>query len=287
MDSTRRKAVLLAAAPLVLVGAGQAWAEIKKPVTKLPSGGGTGGRPGKFVKPAGIEAAVKARATGIYLAASLNVEGSKRYDTLTLINQGAAIEVHTKQSGGGYLAKRPGAQSVRVISTSKFDQLIAAAGGLNRNVEGTQAKAGFLQLAGLSAGGSTGGGSTGGGSTGGTGGTSVPPCPSDWASKSIIQRKKIENDPVMRQQYLGCLTELEPQYQERRTMLTRLWDALPPLVPEAHAEAELVFFSISFDNLFKSWGFEYNPQAGYTTFNAFGVAAIWSLSGGSGGGSGG
>jgi hypothetical protein len=280
MNVSRRGAVLMvAAAPLVAAGADGAWALTKKPITKLPSGGGGGTGPGTFAKPAGLEAAVKARATGIYRAASLNLASGKHYETLTLINQGNAVEVHTRQVGGAYLAKQAGAQSVKTLAPSKFDQLIAAAGGVSRNVEGTAAKTQFLQIAGLAGGGSTGGGSTGGGS-------SVPACPSDWASKSVIQRTKIQNDPVLRQQYLGCLTELMPAGQERRSMLARLGDMLTPLVPEAQAadEATLVYLSISFDNFFRAWSFEYNPQGGYTAFNAFGVSAIWSLGGGGTGG---
>jgi hypothetical protein len=277
MDFDRRHAFVLAAAPIVLLSAGRAWAVAKKPATVLTPGSPTGGQ-AKFVKPAGIESAVQSRATGIYLAASLTTPAGHHFDTLTLINQGAAVEVHTKRAGGAYLAKQPGAQSVRTISTAKFDQLIGLAGGINRNVEGTAAKAQFLQVAGLAPGG------TGGTGTGGTsgGGTAPKPCPADWASKSVIQRNKIEQDPVLRQQYAGCLqTEFVPADPRRRDMLAWLWEALPPLVPEAQAadESRLVFFSIAFGNLFNEWKFEYNPQAGYTAFNAFGITAIWSTGG--------
>ncbi len=272
MNGYRRRAVLLSALPIVVLGAGRARALTKKPPTILTPGTPTG-RQATFVKPPGIEDAVKSRATGVYLAASLSTPAGHHYDTLTLINQGQAIEVHTRQAGGAYLAKRPGAQSIRTIAPATFDQLIAAAGGVSRNVEGTAAKAHFLQLAGLA--GSTGGGSTGGGST-------VSPCPSDWAAKSAVQRAKIQQDPVLRQRYLGCLSELEPARPGRRDMLARLVEALPPLVPAARAaeeEAKLVYLSISFDNLFRAWSFEYNPQAGYTAFNAFGINAVWSIGG--------
>jgi hypothetical protein len=273
MNTARRNALILAATPLMLLGAGRALADTKKPLVKLPFGGGGGQQP-RFVKPAGIEDAVKARATGVYLAASLNTPAGQRYDTLTLINQGNAIEVHTKRAGAGYLPKRPGAHSVRTIAPATFDQLIALAGGVSRNVEGRPAKAQFLQVAGLGTGG-------GEGTTGGTaGGGSVPPCPSDWAGKSALQRAKIEHTPLLRHQYAGCLSELMPVGEPRRALFARVWDALPPLIGSAQAaedEAKLVFLSISFDNLFKAWAFEYNPQQGYTAFNAFGITAIWSV----------
>ena len=175
------------------------------------------------------------------------------------------------------MAKQPGAHSVHTIAPATFDQLIAAAGGVSRNVEGTAAKTHFLQLAGLASGGT--GGTTGGSSTGG----SAPhACPSDWASKTPKQRLQIQQDPALRQQYAACLSELEPDGAARRDMLARLWDALPPLIPPAEAaeeESKLVYLSISFDNLFKAWAFEYNPQAGYTAFNAFGINAIWTTGG--------
>jgi hypothetical protein len=45
-----------------------------------------------------------------------------------------------------------------------------------------------------------------------------------------------------------------------------------------------VFFSISWDNFMRSWGFEWNPQAAMMSFNGFGVTAIWSIeSSGAGG----
>jgi hypothetical protein len=181
--------------------------------------------------------------------------------------------VHTKRSSG-WLAKQSG-QSIKSLSASKFDQLIAAAGGANRNVEtNAAANENFHQIAGFS--------SSGGGSTGGcSGGSTLPPCPADWATMTEAQRHKATTLPLLKPKYAGCLLI---RYEAPRPDNLRLMAAYDGRVWLIVDEYRLVFFSITWDNFMRSWGFEWNPQAAMMSFNGFGVTAVWSIEQSSGGG---
>jgi hypothetical protein len=258
-----------------------ALAKMKTRLTmQTPDGPPPSGGAGTFAAGPALDAAVTNRATGIFLISTFQKPGGGTYRTYGLLKQGELQEVHTK--GAAWLQKRPGARSIKALSSSKFDQLIAAAGGADRNVEGNAAlKASFYQIAGF-AGGS--GGTSGGGSGTGGGGSSpapVPPCPADWATMTQAQRNFIENKPALRQQYLGCLSfDLRaPTHQDSRLAAMIASDAL------CTYEYELVFFSITWDNVFRTWGFTWSPQEAMMSFNGFGVTAIWSMTpaGGAGG----
>lgn len=276
----RLKSLLAVLLALLFVATGQAPAQAAmqtRATVQTQDGPPPSPSDGKFAVGGSLNAGVTGQATGVYVIATFNKPGVGTVTTYGLLKQGALQEVHTKK-GTAWLGKQSG-HSIKTLSASKFDQLIAAAGGANRNVEtNAAAKANFYQIAGFaSSGGGTSGGGTGGGSTGG--GSAVPPCPADWATMSEAMRKKAETIPLLRQKYLGCLSLYEAPPADDLLQLAA-YDG----VQLAADEYRLVFFSISWDNFMRSWGFEWNPQAAMMSFNGFGVTAIWSIeSGGAGG----
>ena len=89
------------------------------------------------------------QSTGIYSVAVLHRD-ARVYQSLALFHQGQMKEIHTRVQGGPYLRRRPGSTAIR-IQPATFDQLIATAGGVDRNVEQLPLaqRNRFYQLAGL------------------------------------------------------------------------------------------------------------------------------------------
>src|SRR5690606_8174772 len=116
------------------LAADPALARMKTKLTmQTPDGPPPSGGAGTFIVGPSLDAAVTSRATGIYLITTFQKPGGGVYQTYGLLKQGELQEVHTKAKG--WLSKKPGSASIKPMPAAKFDQLIAAAGGINRNVE--------------------------------------------------------------------------------------------------------------------------------------------------------
>lgn len=95
----------------------------------------------------GLRAATN-QSTGVYHL--VTVDEQRRHQVIALAHKGKVLEIHAKKAAGGYLTRGSGSTAIKV-SPQTFNQLIAIAGGLNRDIESLPAakKNEFYALAGL------------------------------------------------------------------------------------------------------------------------------------------
>jgi hypothetical protein len=197
-----------------------------------------------------VKQAMLSKFSGIY-----NVADIGTVSTLLLVVDGVATEVQARRAGT-YLPKNPGATSPKIVSATRYDQLLRLTGGVDFSATTTQQKAAFAALLNSA-----------------TGTTTAPvtaTCPPDFATMKPIEQLTIKNNLNLpqNQKYAPCfgpLTSADP--------LRELFGAT-----EAHAVGDtLVFLRISSDDFFSQWTVSYDTSAGFYGFNLFGIRAIWTI----------
>lgn len=208
----------------------------------------------QFTPHTAVKTAMQSGFSGIY-----NVADAAGVQTLLLVVGGAATEVHARRAGV-YLPKNPGATSVKIVSTARYDQLLHLTGGVDFSVTTPAAKQAFATLLNSS-----------------EGPVTRPPtrplgvCPADFATMKPIQQQAIKNKLSLpeNQKYAPCfgapLSSVDPLRE-----LFGVTDARA-------ADDRLVFFRMSADDFFSAWTVSYDPDAGFYGFNLFGIRAIWSI----------
>lgn len=195
---------------------------------------------------------VTSQSTGIYVIANLNNAGRVR-QTLTLFHKSQLKEVHTRKTvSGTYLARTANSQAIR-IPTATFNQLIAVAGGVDRNVETLPAakRNQFYQLANL-------------GDTAPAPHPQVPPGPTGKCPPGY-ELIKLPLPPKCRLLSRGPsgLTD----------WLASLWSRFP-LVPEAEAVA-IKLFEFALSNVFSNIQFQWDDGLEVYQFRGFGFTVMW------------
>jgi len=206
----------------------------------------------QFTPHAAVKTAMQQRFSGIF-----NVADVSGVQTLLLVVDGVATEVHARR-GGAYLPKRPGFASPRIVSTSRYDQLLHLSGGVDFSVTTPQQKAAFAALL---------------DSPEGPAAPRAPtqPCPADFATMKPIEQLNIKNhlsDPA-NQKYAPCFNN--PLAWQGG--LQELFGAT-----DAHAVGgTLVYLRMSTDDFFSQWVVSYDSASGFYGFNLFGIRAIWAI----------
>lgn len=194
------------------------------------------------------------QSTGIYSVAVLHRD-ARVYQSLALFHQGQMKEIHTRVQGGPYLRRRPGSTAIR-IQPATFDQLIATAGGVDRNVEQLPLaqRNRFYQLAGLAV-------------PTPPGTPSRPPevapdtaghCPQGYELRPFPKPAK-------------CVLISEAP-QPNRNWLVAGWERLG-LVRQAEAAIHELNFSLA--NFFGNIAFTYNDEERIYKFQGFGFVIVW------------
>jgi hypothetical protein len=194
------------------------------------------------------------QSTGIYTVAGLHRD-VRPLSSLALFYKGQMKEIHTKVVGGTYLHRKPGSTPIRIQPTT-FDQLIAIAGGVDKNVEQLppDKKNRFYQLAGLS-------------STPGSPSAPPPPevapdaaghCPPGYELRPLPKPGK-------------CVLKAEAPQLDRQ-WLAAAWERLD-LVRQAEAAIHEINFSLA--NIFGNIAFSYNDQERVYRFQGFGFTVVW------------
>ncbi len=102
----------------------------------------------RFVPTAALGAANE-RATGIYLLGRAYLPGDP-VELYALLHNGDVLQVHARLRGS-WLAKRHGSSGGKELAPSRFDELMAIAGGPDRDVraQGAKVHADFARVGGL------------------------------------------------------------------------------------------------------------------------------------------
>jgi hypothetical protein len=100
-------------------------------------------------EPAAAAAGTGGRVTGIYLLGRAYLPGDP-VEVYALLHNGEVLQVHARLSGH-WLAKRYGSSGGKQLAPSRFDELMAIAGGADRDVRALGAKvhADFARVGGL------------------------------------------------------------------------------------------------------------------------------------------
>jgi hypothetical protein len=191
--------------------------------------------------------------TGVYRIAQTTAAG-RMMVTHALVCNGSVKEIHTRNGGSGWLARKAGSTTVKV-STQHFDTLIALA-GVDKNVTTLAAavKNQFLSLCGGSDGASV-GSSTGGGSPSlQVAPTGLLQCPSGYEYNKATQKCHLLSSRP--------LDEGDPRLAERPGAIAR-W--LFALFPASSAQAFMsdlqkrIFVTWHFSNLGGGFHYGYTP----------------------------
>lgn len=221
----------------------------------------------KFAPGAAFSKALSAGATGIYTLGTSTFTGYASATTFALVHQGQIREVHSK-SGGQWMSKRS-SQGGLGLTSAQFDDLIALAGGLDRNVNTTNGRDQFLCLAKLAA-----GCGSGAAPSTGTPGEVAPVgmrCPTGYQLQSTASGGRT----------CRLISYAVPPVANRFAALGLM---LELLVPAAQANdcgpiGCLAYYSFG-EISATQFKFEYNEQAGYWGFQGGGMWAIFDLTGG-------
>jgi hypothetical protein len=100
-------------------------------------------------EPAVALGAASGRATGIYLLGRAYLPGDP-VEVYALLHNGDVLQVHARMHGS-WLAKRHGSIGGKELAPSRFDELMAIAGGADRDVraQGAKVHADFARVGGL------------------------------------------------------------------------------------------------------------------------------------------
>jgi len=100
-------------------------------------------------EPTAAPGAASARATGIFLLGRAYLPGAP-VEVYALLHNGDVLQVHARLRGS-WLAKRRGSSGGKELAPSRFDELMAIAGGANRDVraQGAKVHADFARVGGL------------------------------------------------------------------------------------------------------------------------------------------
>jgi hypothetical protein len=100
-------------------------------------------------EPSAVSAGTGVRATGIFLLGRAYLPGDP-VEVYALLHNGEVLQVHARQRGR-WLAKRHGSSGGKQLAPSRFDELMAIAGGADRDVraQGAKVHADFARVGGL------------------------------------------------------------------------------------------------------------------------------------------
>jgi len=194
------------------------------------------------------------QSTGIYTMASVHKD-TRVLHSIALFHKGQMMEIHTRVDGGAYLNRKAGSTPIK-IPTSKFNQLITAAGGIDRDVEKLPAaeKNEFYQIAGIAA------GSTPSGSS--------KPLP-----------KEVQPDAAGHCPSGYRLDKPFPKAAGKCVLISQgpspLALAWQKVFGVARAEAVIHELNFSLANFFGNIAFTYNDQENVYRFQGFGFQIVW------------
>ena len=233
---------------------------------------------------AGSGAKPPATATGIYEIAVATTDSRRMQTALALVHNGALKEVHSRSSAG-YQRREAGSSAIRV-STGTYDQLLALAGGTNRDVNtlplATRCR--FYSLA------------------------AIPTTSMDCPTSTLLPATTSPVNGACPSGYALKLVLVNGTKQLRCVLLTRVPPALGPearlaavrtaqppgrslgewierLIPISTAEARMLQFSFKSELFAGPLSFSYlSPEAGGTDyggwrFDGFGFQIIWANDG--------
>lgn len=205
---------------------------------------------------AAIERAMTSGQTGIFVVSRAQLASDGAVETLGVVENGRLVDLSARRNGAQLT--RTSTSGTRHYTSAQYQQLLAF--GVDRPITNGQLMGQFLAIGAGAAGTSPGQGQV------------LPPCPADYAGMHTIQKRIAETKP----EYRGCLTRVESG-RSASSMFADFLDLKLIAAAEA-ANYSLLFFEVSANAFFSTWGFEYQADS-YFAINIGGMRAIFGVTG--------